>query len=290
MPKKLEKFVVEEGGQKVHLALLQVDAEIGMKASQAYNRAFSLAVKSDALLRAALQNVMTEQNIWNDAKENLYNDLVKKITENQEKIARGGIKLSQAKDLALEIRVARSEVRDLIAERSQMDVNSAEGQADNARFNAMVALCTINDETGDLYFKDMDDYLSRSSETAAVEAATKLGQSLYGLDSKYEHNLPENKFLTKWSFIDEELRLINKDGHLVDSEGRLINDEGRYIDVDGEFVDVDGKLITEEGEPVVESQPFLDDEGCELVDPDAKEEEDEDEEVEVKKEIAEVSA
>ena len=88
---------------------------------------------------------------------------------------------------------------------------------------------------------------------------------LYDLDPNYDKNLPENKFLKDYKFVDKELRLVNDDGHLVDSEGRLINDEGRFIayDDDGEeyFIDRDGSALTEGGDYVVEFEPFLDDSG-----------------------------
>jgi hypothetical protein len=52
---------------------------------------------------------------------------------------------------------------------------------------------------------------------------------------------------------------------LVDSENRLINEEGRYIDEQGEYVDKNGVKVDKEGEYVIDSQPFLDDEGNPIV-------------------------
>jgi CRISPR/Cas system CMR subunit Cmr4 (Cas7 group RAMP superfamily) len=268
MPKKLERFEVTDGQEVLQVALLQVDADVGRKALAEYNRAFSAAVHSGALLRSALQNHMREQNVWNDEKEEQYTKLVSRINENADKLARGGIKLSDARTVAIDSRSAREELRELITERSMLDSNTAEGQAENARFNFIVAEVTVNDSTGDRYFKNLDDYLSQSSSELAVESATRLGRHMYGLDPDYEKGLPENKFLVKWKFADEELRLVNKEGKLVDSEGRRINKDGRLVNDDDELVDVDGNLVTEEGDLVVEAQPFLDDDGTPISDPD----------------------
>lgn len=268
MPKKLESFEVKDGKDVFKLALLQVDASVGRKALSEYNRAFSSAVKSGALLRSALQNHMKEQDVWNDEKETLYDSLVKRINDNGDKIARGGIKLSEARECALDTRIARGDLRELITERTELDTNTAEGQAENARFNFIVSEVTVNDDTGKKFFNNVDEFLSSSTTEVAVESARRMGQLMYGLDSNYENNLPENKFLKKWQFIDEELRLINQQGKLVDEDGRLIDKDGHYVDEEGNLTDVDGNSVTEDGELDIEAQPFLDDEGKPLADPD----------------------
>jgi hypothetical protein len=269
MAKKLERFEVKEGDNTRKLALLQVTADIGRKALAEYNRAFSAAVKSGALLRTKLQSYMEEQEVWDEGKEEEYKKIVNRITDNKDRVDRGGIKLSQGFDYCIDTRKARIDLQNLIAERTSLDVNSAEGQAENARFNCLVSLCTIDDETGETVFKDLDDYLARAGDDVAIESATRLAAIMYGLDADFTKNLPENKWLKKWGFVDDKLRLVNKDGHLVDEDGRLINEDGRYVDGEGNFVDIDGNPVTEEGEPEnVESLPFLDDEGNPLPDPD----------------------
>jgi hypothetical protein len=49
----------------------------------------------------------------------------------------------------------------------------------------------------------------------------------------WEKDLPENKFLVEFNFVNEDLELVNEDGHLVDSQGKLINKDGRYVDKEG---------------------------------------------------------
>jgi hypothetical protein len=159
------------------------------------------------------------------------------------------------------MRVHRFELRELLATRSALDANTAEGQAENARFNALVALCLVYDNSGERYYNTVDDYLEHAADEEAFTAGTLLGEMMFNLDRDYEKKLPENEFLIQWGFVDDKLRLVNKEGHLVDSEGRLINEEGRYVDKDGNYVDKNGNPVGEDGTPVVETQPFLDDEG-----------------------------
>lgn len=251
---------------EVKIAVLRPKAKHLREAQLSYNRAFRDALESGALLRQKLEDHMREQGIWDDVKQKRYDEINSTILEGEKKLAKGGISLSQAKTLALDMRMARGELRELIAERTIMDGNTAEGQSDNARFNALVSECIVSADNNNVKrFDSVEDYDTVAAEPWAVEAASELANMLYDLDPNYDKNLPENKFLKDYKFVDKELRLVNDDGHLVDSEGRLINDEGRFIayDDDGEeyFIDRDGSALTEGGDYVVEFEPFLDDSG-----------------------------
>jgi hypothetical protein len=168
----------------------------------------------------------------------------------------------------------REEIRSLISVRTSLDNHSAEGQADNARFNYLVSVCLVyNNHEKQPYFQSMEDYLNRSNEEVAIVGAQHLASMLYGLDNDYELNLPENKFLKKYKFIDDKLRYINKEGKLTDYEGRLVDENGRYVDSEGNFVDKFGNRVDKDGEYVVDTQPFLDDDGTPIVlDEDKKDE------------------
>ena len=177
----------------------------------------------------------------------------------------GGIKLAEAKDIALSMRDARNEFRVLVAERTSMDANTAEAQADNASFNYLVYSCIVDPDNGKRVFNSLDDYEENADEPFAAKAAAALADKLYQLDPDYEKGLPENKFLVEYKFADEKLRLLNKEGKLVDEEGRLLNEDGRFINDDGQLIDIDGNLVDEEGEFIADFVPFLDDDGKPVV-------------------------
>jgi hypothetical protein len=263
---------------EVKIAVLRPKAKHLREAQLSYNRAFRDALESGALLRQKLEDHMREQGIWDDVKQKRYDEVNATILGGEKKLAKGGISLSQAKTLALDMRMARGELRELIAERTIMDGNTAEGQADNARFNALVSECIVSVDNNNVKrFDNVEDYDTVAAEPWAIEAASQLANMLYDLDPNYDKNLPENKFLQDYKFIDKELRLVNDDEHLVDFEGRLINEEGRFIayDDDGEvyFIDREGSPLTEEGDYAVEFEPFLDDSGDPIDKPELKEEE-----------------
>ena len=259
--KKKQIFKAKIGDKEVELAVLRPNASQAKDAQLAYNSAFADAVKSGALLRAKLENVLIEQGVWDEKKQERNDELIKNINDSEQSLAKGGIKLAEAKGVALEMRRHRAELRMLISERTDYESNTAEGQAENARFNSLVSSCTVYNDTGKAVYKNLDDYLNRSTEEAASGAAGQFANMMYGLDDDYEKNLPENQFLHTYKFVDKDLRLLNKDGDLVDLEGRLIDKDGRFIDKDGNFIDIDGNPVSEEGDYKFEFQPFLDDDG-----------------------------
>lgn len=227
-----------------------------------YNQAFTDAIKSKAVVRARLDDLLKEQGLWDDGKQLVFDTLQKEISEGEARLAKGGFGLKDARALAIKIRQLRDEMRDLISVRTSLDTHSAEGQADNARFNYLVSVCVVyKEDINKKYFSSMEDYLNKGNDIVAILGAQHLANMLYGLDNDYEANLPENKFLKKYKFIDNELRFVNKDGHLTDQEGRLVDSEGRFVDKEGNFVDKYGNKVDSEGEYVAEFQPFLDEDG-----------------------------
>jgi hypothetical protein len=235
------------------------------EAQKVYNQAFTDAIKSKSVVRAKLDELLEDQGLWNDEKQAKFTLLQKELLEGEKKLAKGGFSLNEAKDLAIKMKKIRDDIRDLISVRTSLDNHSAEGQADNARFNYLVSVCVVYNDTKQPYFNSMEDYLNRSTESVALMAAQNLANMLYGLDNDYESNLPENKFLKKYKFVDEKLRLVDKKGRLIDNEGRLIDESGRYVDENGSFVDKFGNKVDADGEYIVEQQPFLDDDGKPII-------------------------
>lgn len=286
---KKDKIVEVAGadGEVVKVGLRQPGSSEINKAQLAYNRAFRDAMESGALLRQKLEDYMKEQGIWNEAKQKQNDKFVKDINDKEDILNSGGIKLADAKEIALDLRVLRAEFREFLSEKNALDQNTAEGQADNARFSELVRLCLINPATRMPFFPEMSDYENNAGEPWVIEAASQLANMIYGLDPKYDDNLPENEFLVEFNFVNEDLRLINENGHLVDSEGRLITEDARYVayrskeaelaqDVDQRyFVNRDGEEVVQVKKPngserwvrisMAERKPFLDDEGNPII-------------------------
>jgi hypothetical protein len=231
------------------------------EAQKVYNQAFSDAVKSGSIVRARLDDLLKEQGLWDDNKQREFVTIQTKLANNEQSLAKGGISIKQARSVAIDMKRLREQMRDLIAVKTELDTHTAEGQADNARFNYLVSVCVVYKENKQQYFKSYEDYLNRAVTPVAILGAQKLASIMYGLDSDFEKKLPENKFLITYKLVNEDLEYVDSKGRPVDEEGRLIDENGRFINEEGKFVDKDGNLVDDKGDYVIEFKPFLDDEG-----------------------------
>lgn len=280
-----EKIVegLDKDGNEVKVLLRQPTPQDYRDSQIEYNKAFNYALKSKAPLRQKLVSVMRDNDVWDDEKQKKHDQLISEISSQEDKLKGGGIKLSEAREIALLLREKREEFRELLSEKNALDQNSAEGQADNARFAELIRLCMLDPKSKKPCFMDQKAYDSQAEQPWVIKAASELAGIIYGLDPDYDKNLEENKFLKEFNFVNEELDFINEEGHTVDSEGRLINEEGRYIAYRTEkakeekdqsevyFVNRDGEEVicktNEKGEEewvkisLAERKPFLDDDG-----------------------------
>lgn len=262
---KTKTFKAEVDGVEKEYLVRSPTLENQREAQKIYNQAFTDAIKSKSVVRAKLDDLLEDQGLWNDEKQAKFTELQRELLEGEKRLAKGGFSLNEAKDLAIKMKSIRDEIRDLISVRTSLDNHSAEGQADNSRFNYLVSVCLVYNDTKQPVYKNMEEYLNSSTEKVAIMGAQNLANMLYGLDNDYESNLPENKFLKKFKFIDEKLRLVDKKGRLIDREGRLIDESGRFIDEEGNFIDKFGNKVDKDGEYLVDSQPFLDENGNPIV-------------------------
>lgn len=254
-------FTVTVNNEEIKLCVMTPSANDKKEAQKIYNGAFTEALKSGAVVRAKLEDILIEQGLWNDDKQLRFDAIQKELTDYEAMLEKGGISLSQAKQIALKMRDLRAEFREIISDKTSLDNHSAEGLADTERFNYLVYACTYHADGKRRYFSNYKDYMALGDDTVSVQAAVHLANLVYNLEENYEKKLPENKFLMDYKFVDENLRFINKEGKFVDSEGRLVNEQGRYIDEEGNFVDKYGNRLDEDGNIETEFTPFTDDEG-----------------------------
>ena len=228
------------------------------KAKVYANKIFATAVKNGALLRAKLDDYMEEQGLWDETKTEKLKELNKTIIEGVRKIRSGGGKLSEAKKTALDVSDARLASFRMLTNRRDLDGYTAEGQSINAEHDYLCYLCILN-EDGSQVFKDVDDYREHADEDYVEQASGKLAEFTNGFDPDWEKKFPENEFLMKYKFVNEDLRLIDKSGNFVSRDGKKLNKDGRFIDSNGNFVNEDGEQVDEEGNLVVDFVEFEDD-------------------------------
>lgn len=253
---------VAENDKIVKVYIKSPSLQDNEKAESIRVRRWNQAIADKAVFAEKLNEVLKEQGLWSDDKDQKIMELRLEIAEAINAIDKGGIKLSKAKELALKIRDLRAEINGIMFSRLKYVNETVEGQAQNAQFQYLISQCAVyNDDRNKKYFKSYEDYLNRANDLDAFLISTKCADVLFGNN---ETNWPENKFLRERGFVDDKLRLINKDGHLVDNQGRLIDEFGNYIKYaeDGKviYIDKDGNPVEAE----VERKPFLDDDGNEI--------------------------
>ena len=265
MEKEDRTFVVELDGEDTQFEIKSPTQKDYLEGQKVYNTVFNGAIQSGAPLRRKVGDILKQQGLWDDDKQNEMEGIQKQIIDKEYVLHKGGIKASKGKSVAFEIKKLRAELSQLLTVHTEFDGNTAEGQADNARFNFLVSACVVYSKDKQKYFKSYEAFLEASDSIVGLAGSRKLANMLYGLDDNFEDNLTENVFLKEYKFVDEQLRPINKDGHLVDEEGRVVDEDGFYVDEDENRVNIYGHKLTDEGDFAESSSPFLDDEGNPIV-------------------------
>ena len=99
MAKKEEKrFTFEDKEYSIKPA----NAEASIEAQKVYNRAFKRAIEEGAILKKSLEDHMRRQGLWDDSKQQEYEELLKKSADIEYKIKSGFYKkASQVRDKSI---------------------------------------------------------------------------------------------------------------------------------------------------------------------------------------------
>lgn len=238
------------------------------KANEMRRKTFNEELAAGTMLRDQLDEELRKRKLWSDDREARYQLLRKEVVDGEFALAKGGISLSKAKEVAIDMRRKRSEMVNMLSSRTDLDSNTCEGKADSVRFNFLFANCLVYNDTDEPYFKNgLGDYLLRQEDPVAGIGATEFFYLISESDD-VDSKLPENKFLKKYKFANEDFSLVDEDGRLVDTEGKHIDENGNYIkwtsDTDFILVDSNGRALNDEGEFDVEFSGFLDDNGNQI--------------------------
>jgi hypothetical protein len=252
-------FTIEHDNKDVELAVIEPTPSELSEARKIANVAFNRALSEEAPLQLQVEKILVSRGIWDDNKVKEIEEIRDQVRSDEKVLKAGGIKRSEGKVFADRLSENRNKLRVLLSDKERLNNITAEAQMENSRFEYLVSRCVVYNKNGKKYFKDLEEYRKRADSPAALEGARLFAIINYGLDEDFEKNLPENKFLRQFGYVNEDLRYIDTDGRFVDAKGRLVNENGRYVDADGNLVDIQGNKVDENGELLIESKPFLDD-------------------------------
>ena len=261
----------DKDGNDIELFIRTPGHKVLQEAQMVYNVKLTALIRqsivdgSQLFSKEQLEQHLQELGIWTDKDVRKFLELQIEIRSSELKLKEGGIKVSEAKKIAIRMKVQRATLLSLYNRRSQFDGITMESMADNHRFNFLITKCVIHKKEDVPFFSNIQDYEKRQNEQCSVDAATALAAHLYGCSSDMEANLTENKWLKEFKFADDQGRLINDNGDLINQNGDLVDENGRFVDKDGNFVDNQGRRIDEDGNFIVEKpKPFIDDMGKSL--------------------------
>lgn len=262
---KTVEVTVNDNGQekKVKIIVKKPNNAVVSQAQRVRAKAWTDCVRDGIMTKKELQKFMEQNGIWSEDKDNKQKKIVEEISRLEKElyiVGKGGkLKTSEGKNIAVEMRRKRIELREHIGEKMSLEQNTAESLSDNAQFDFLVANCTYYDN-GQKVYSNVDDYTARSDGELAFAAANTLAQLMYSIDKDFENNLPENKFLKMFNFVNEDLSLVNEKGEMVDTEGRRIDQSGYYVNDEGKRIDKDGNLLDENGN-YIPSVTYIDEKG-----------------------------
>lgn len=241
--KEEKRFTFEEKDYVIRPA----NATASIEAQKVYNKAFKRAIEEGAILKKSLEDHMRRQGLWDDAKQEEYEDLLKKSADIEYKIKSGFYKkASQVRDKSIELKKIRNQLSSLLMVRNSMDSMTADGQADNERFFYLITSCVYDYETQKPVYTSLEDYHEKSDTELAVKCATEFANFAYGLEEDYEDKLIENKLLKKLGLLNDKGQLTNKSGQRVDLDGNLLDDDGARIDKNGNRIDINNNPVIED--------------------------------------------
>lgn len=276
MPKKENEKRVEvvmddsKPDEKTIIVVKRPTNRVQTEAARVGALVWTNCIKDGVMTKQELDKFMKEKGIWGEAKEKEKEEVSNAITSLEKRLYLGGtdnkrggkkkrVKLSEAKDLALQMRQKRGELRDLLAEKITLESNTAESLSENAKFDYIVAECTF-DEHGNRVYASVEEYEKQAEDAIAFQAASSIAEMMYSINKDFEAKLPENRFLSKFKMVNDDLSLVNADGETVDTKGNLINDRGQYLDKSGNRIDIHGNALDEDGNYEF-NVDFLDDDG-----------------------------
>lgn len=208
---KTQFQVTDRDGVTRDLVAVRPTQAVRMEAEIVKSRAWGQAASKGAALRSKVKDIIAQQGLWDEAKQKKLEELDRRLAENEAKLpdANGkvrarGLKKSDIRDAAFQIRRDRAERVSLLTDVTGLYGRTAEGISENAEFDFLVSRCVLDAKTEKPYFASLEDYHARADDPDAVAAAEKYAEFHSGWDKDFDKGLPENKFLVAHGFVDAD--------------------------------------------------------------------------------------
>lgn len=262
MEKEITKVVEVKIGDElkkieIHRPTPKVEGQANMESSKVFARLIKQKNEDGSaafILRSQLNDYLAQAGIYSEKDVEDLTAFTGRIRELEDTLSKGGKKKSEGKKAAIELKKLRIALYALLIKQADYDKNTVEHYAENARMDYLITKC-ITFEGGDPIFKNVSDYeVDEVMQNALAEPIRELAAIVSSYDPDFEKNLPENKFLLKYGYCNNDLRLVNVDGKFVDEYGNLVDEDGNKIIVQEKPESV-GEFLDDEDAPNAEPEP-----------------------------------
>ena len=176
MAKEKQKTVevTLDGGKKVKVVVRKPTNRVSGEAQRIGAKVWTDCIRDGIMTKKELEVVMKSNGMWDKAKQESQDSIIADLRDLEKKLYLGKkgskMKLSQAKDIAFKMRKKRLELRDLLAQKIELEGNTAESLSENAKFDYLVANCTFYEDGKNVY-NSLEEYNDKSEDPIAFGAA-----------------------------------------------------------------------------------------------------------------------
>jgi hypothetical protein len=135
-----------------------------------YREAYSIAFRNGILVNSEVMKALRERGIWDDEKDREVAELRLKISEMEKKLDDQSLSNEDGEKLALEIRGLRLELAAKNSVYTSIVDVTCESLGNEKRNQFFAATCVVDNKSGAKVFKDLDDFLTRSDESIAIDS------------------------------------------------------------------------------------------------------------------------
>lgn len=263
-----EAFKVKVGDKEVELILRSPKPEDVREADKIRSKAYTEAYLKDKMpLAVTAREEAMRRGIWDETKQKELRDAQAELVKCEEILTKsrnlklggpGNMDPNTMFQIAIKTQDLRNKIIELRTLFADVEKNTVEGYSENERQNYLLYATTVYKDSGERFFSSFEDFKNstvfteENKEKCAVATLAYM-QYQYRLIGDYQKNLnetPENKFLKRFKFVDDQGRFL-KEGKLVNMGGDPVNEDGIPLN-----------KITKPEPP----KPFLDDNGNPILD------------------------
>lgn len=193
-----KEFTIELDNKTLTLAFHRPNQEELFQIDLVYRKIYSEALRARVMTEAEVKKVLRKNGSWTKADEDRISDLSFQIANLQGIVET--LKESSSSDIVdvvSQITERRTELLDLIGQRTAMLSNSAEGIANEQRMHKFIELCCVRIPDKSRFFDDFDHYKQFVADNADVmsEIYKQAWLFEYAMDEDHSSHYPELQIL-----------------------------------------------------------------------------------------------